>query len=400
MKGMSVTDQRLSFIKAIKTDGLSMSAACRSFNISRPTGYEILRRFDEQGVEGLSDLSRAPKSNSKAVSAWVIEQILLYKGVRPSWGPKKLRASLLALYPDIDWPATSTFGRILDAAGLVQKVRRRGRPPRFGELTQAYDSNDVWCMDFKGQFILTEILQCFPLTITDNDSRYLLRCYGLSDTKGSQAWPIIVGAFREFGMPKVFRTDNGNPFASVSATGLSRIAVSLIKLGIIPERTDPGCPQQNGRHERMHRTLKAEAIYPPSSTMKAQQARFDAWRNEYNEERPHEALGMATPSSVYASSPRPFPERMPEFEYPSSMNTRKVRQNGCIKWRGADIFVSETLINEIVGIEQIENRYCAVYVGFLPTAVIDLPTNKILNGKDATPHLKPLREKLAPAPCE
>jgi transposase InsO family protein len=391
MKGMSVLDQRLLFVRSIRVDRLSISAACRSFSISRPTGYELLRRFDEAGDVGLIERSRAPRTNPRSVSDWVTAQIVQYKGKHATWGPKKLRVNLQIMYPSVDWPAVSTFGRILDAAGLVQKVNRRPRPPRLGELTQATGSNDVWCMDFKGQFSLTDGPFCYPLTVTDNDSRYLLRCHGLPDTTGANTWPILVGAFREFGLPEVLRTDNGSPFASVSATGLSRIAVSLIKLGIVPERIDPGAPQQNGRHERMHRTLKAEATKPPGKTMASQQAMFDAWRSEYNEERPHEALNMATPASAYTSSPRQYPERMPDFEYPDAMTKRKVRMNGCIKWHNREIFISETLDEEVVGLALIDDGHYAVYAGFLPVTVIDLSIHKMLNGKEAAPFLKNLR---------
>jgi hypothetical protein len=194
-------------------------------------------------------------------------------------------------------------------------------------------------------------------------------------------------------LPKVIRTDNGSPFAAVSATGLSRIAVSLIKLGITPERTDPGAPQQNGRHERMHRTLKAEATQPPGDTMRAQQAKFDAWRSEYNQERPHEALGMKTPASLYCGSPRKFPGRIPDFEYDETITKRKVRLNGSIRFNGAEIFISATLINETVALDFLDDHYCAVYAGFMPIAIIDLSQNKILNGKLAAPFLKAVREK-------
>lgn len=392
MKGMSVLDQRVLFVRSVRVDGLSISAACRSFNISRPTGYELLKRFDEVGDAGLIERSRVPRTNPRCVSDWVIAQIVQYKGQHPTWGPKKLRVRLQILHPSLDWPAVSTFGRILDSAGLVQKVNRR-TPPRLGELTQATGSNDVWCMDFKGQFSLSGGPLCYPLTVTDNDSRYLLRCHGLPDTTGANTWPILVGAFREYGLPDVIRSDNGSPFAATSATGLSRIAVSLIKLGITPERIDPGSPQQNGRHERMHRTLKAEATMPPGSTMASQQAKFDAWRSEYNEERPHEALNMATPASAYTASPRKYPERMPDFEYTDAMTKRKVRMNGCIKWHNREIFISETLIDEVVGLSSIDENRHVVYAGFLPVAVIDLSINKMLNGKEAAPYLKRLRTK-------
>jgi transposase InsO family protein len=391
MKGISVTDQRVKFIKSVREDGLSIAAACRAFNISRPTGYEILRRFDKSGINGLVDHSKAPLSNPRTISTIISNDIIAFKGQHEKWGPKKLCSVLNRTRPEVEWPVVSTFGRILDSAGLVIKVHRHVRPPRFGELADANSPNVVWCVDFKGQFSLEGGILCYPLTLTDNNSRYLLRCYGLPSVAGPSAWAIMVGAFREFGMPLFMRSDNGNPFASISATGLSRIGVSLLKLGIIPEHIDPGCPQQNGRHERMHRTLKAEAIYPPSRTMQGQQTRFDAWRHEYNEERPHEALGMATPASVYCSSPRQFPGRIPDFEYDDAMNKRKVRPNGCIKWQSTEIFISETLSGDVIGIEPITEHHSAVYVGSLPLAIINMVSNKLLSGKDAVPYLKTLR---------
>jgi hypothetical protein len=250
-------------------------------------------------------------------------------------------------------------------------------------------------MDFKGQFALSNGRLCFPLTITDNHSRYLLRCQALLGTSSDGAWPILVGAFRQFGLPIVMRSDNGAPFAASSATGLSNIAVRLIKLGIIPERIDPGSPQQNGRHERMHRTLKAEATSPPRNSMRAQQATFDAWRSEYNNDRPHEALEMKTPASAYAMSDRHFPTRLPDFEYDEEIEKRKVRSNGCIKWSGTDIFISEALMGDTIGIEPLDHDHSLVYAGFLPVAVIDLRHMKLLSGKYAVPYLRAARAKLS-----
>jgi len=388
-----MSDQRLSFVRAVRYEGMSVSSACRHFKISRPTGYEILRRYDEFDLDGLIDRSRAPLGNSRSVPDSVRDLIIDFKGQHPSWGPKKLRAKLAASQPDISWPATSTFGRILDSVGLVQKPRHRNRPPRLGELAEPSEANRVWSADFKGQFCLGSGSMCFPLTVTDNYSRFLIRCHGLPDVTSTGMWPIMVGAFQEFGLPDLLRIDNGNPFAATSSTGLSRFQVNLIKLGIEPERIDPGSPQQNGRHERMHRTLKAEATKPPASTMRAQQTIFDAWRSEYNQERPHEALGMATPASIYSQSLRRFPERMPDFEYDEAMTTRKVRMNGCIKFYGHETFISETLIGDVVGIKPIDDLHCAIYAGFLAVAIIYLPTGKLLDGKEAAPILKNIRAK-------
>lgn len=395
MKGMSVVDQRISFVISIRVGGQSIASACRSFNISRPTGYDYLRRYDESGVDGLIDQSRAPLTNPRSVPVSIVDEIVKQKGKHLNWGPKKIRAALLVLQPDQQWPAASTVGRILDASGLVEHVKRRSKPPHLGQLTQAQGANDVWCMDFKGQFRLLAGQLCYPFTVTDNESRFLLRCQGLSNVGSDGTWAVIAGAFREFGLPKVLRSDNGGPFASGSTTGLSRISVRLIKLGVKPERIDPGSPQQNGRHERMHRTLKAETTQPPARTMRAQQRRFDDWRREFNEQRPHEALGMKTPASVYNVSIRCMPERLPDFEYSEITPKHNVRHNGCIRWRGGEIFVSDALAGETVGVEQIDEAHSAIYAGFLPVAILDLATAKLLKGKHAVPYLKVLQANVA-----
>jgi transposase InsO family protein len=391
MKGLSVKDQRLLFAQSVRIEGLTIASACRNFEISRPTGYGILRKYDEFGSEGLEDLSRRPHRNSRAVSDLIANMIVDLKGVHPSWGPKKIRFKLAVSHPHLAWPVVSTVGRILDANGLVLKAQHRTKPPRLGELVTPDVPNRVWSADFKGQFALTSGTVCFPLTVSDNCSRYLLRCNGLPDTTGVRMLPIMIGAFKEFGLPEYLRIDNGNPFTAMSSTGLSRFQVYLIKLGIVPERIDPGAPQQNGRHERMHRTLKAEAMQSPARTMRTQQARFDAWRREYNDERPHEALGMATPHSIYQRSLRSFPDRLPAFEYDDAVSKFRVRMNGCVRWRTHDVFISETLGGEVIGIVDIDSRHSAIYAGFLAVAVIDNAKGRLLDGKSAAAYLKPLR---------
>jgi transposase InsO family protein len=390
MKGCSVLDQRLMFVTSVRSDGLSIAAACLSFGISRPTGYEYLRRYDEHGAQGLIDMSRAPRSNPHCVPDCIKDKIVIHKGKHLTWGPKKIRAALAAAEPEVDWPSVSTFCRILDAKDLVRHARPHSKPPRLGELTQGQGANDVWCIDFKGQFKVGSGALCYPFTATDNESRFLLRCHGLSSVCSDSTWASLASAFCEYGLPLVIRSDNGAPFAATSATGLSRMSVRLIKLGIRPERIDPGSPQQNGRHERMHRTLKAEATEPPAQTIQAQQTRFDAWRREFNEERPHEALGMKPPAAVYSMSERRMPTRIPDFEYSQSMPKHRVRPNGCMRWRGHEIFISEALASETIGVEQIDDAYSAIYAGFLPIAVLDLAASRLLNGKHAMPYLKTL----------
>ena len=390
-KGVSILNQRISFVKSVVEEGLSVTAACLNFGISRSGGHDLLKRFAEEGADGLADRSRRPHGNSRSVPASTVQQVLECKGRYPTWGPKKLYAKLKATQPEAHWPAVSTIGQILFVAGLVGHTRRRSKPPRIGELTQAEEANDVWCMDFKGQFLLSLALWCFPFTLTDDQTRFLLRCYGLGSTSAQGAWPILLGAFLEYGLPRVLRSDNGVPFAAASVTGLSPISVRLIKLGIVPERIDPGSPQQNGRHERMHRTLKNEATIPPKGTLAAQRMEFDRWRAEYNDERPHEALAMKTPGSLYVASTRPYPGRIPNLEYDETMPTKKVRPNGCLRLGGQEVYIGEVLSGETIGLKAIDDQLSAVYVGVVAVAILSSAKNKLLSGTQAQPYLRVLR---------
>ena len=375
-------DRRLLFVQSL-ADGLSMSDACREFGISRPTGYDYKDRYDQEGVAGLLDRSRAPHHRPHVVDQSLVTQILALKARYPTWGPKKLKATLEA--SGGSWPAASTIGEILKRAGLVKPRRRRSRCPVAPLAASIPDANDVWCVDFKGQFKLGNNAYCFPLTLTDLASRYLLRCQALPDICGAKAWPYFVGAFQEYGLPRAIRSDNGSPFASASVTGVTKLTLQLIKLGIRLERIAPGKPQQNGAHERMHRTLKAEAIHPLSETFVDQQARFDRWQLEYNFERPHEALGQIPPGTVYAASTRPYPLVMPELEYPAGMRVTRVRQNGQIRWRGDLVYVSDVLIGEQVGLSNFDEYYHALYVGHQPVAVLDERGPAFLRPVDAAP---------------
>ncbi len=285
----------------------------------------------------------------------MVEAALALRERHPTWGPKKLRRKLCERFPEEAAPARSTIGDWLRKEGLTQPRRPRRRCPPFSSPFQAVDApNAAWCADFKGWFRTGDGERCDPLTISDGMSRFLLRCEAVDEPDGAHVRPAFDAAFCEFGLPLSIRSDNGPPFASVGAGGLSQLAVWWIKLGVKPERIEPGKPQQNGRLERLHRTLKAETANPPAATLAKQQRRFDDFRAIYNYERPHEALDFATPASLYRGSNRAYPRPLREPDYPDGAAVRRVRSNGVIKWAGDLVFVSETLIGEPVAVEETE----------------------------------------------
>ena len=282
----------------------------------------------------------------------------------PSWGAKKLLTFLSQRHPNRAWPARSTVYDILDRHGLVRKPRARRRVGHPGKPSTAMSApNLVWCADFKGQFKTRDGLYCYPLTVTDGYSRYLLGCQALSSTAVAEAQPVFVRLFREFGLPERIRTDNGVPFATTTLARLSSLSAFWVRLGILPELIEPGKPQQNGRHERMHRTLKAETTRPPAGNRTAQQRRFNTFREEFNHERPHEALGMNTPAGFYEPSPRPMPSKLPPLDYPGHFEVRYVSFNGGIRWKRDWVNVSIVCAGEYVGLEEIDNGIWNVYFG-------------------------------------
>jgi putative transposase len=295
----------------------------------------------------------------------------------------------------MDWPATSTIGEILRRHGLVVPRRRRRTTPADGSpFSGIAGPNDTWCIDYKGWFRTRDGERCDPLTISDAHSRYLLRCQAVRSVDEHCARPLIEATFREFGLPRVIRSDNGPPFASVGVGGLSRLSVWWIKLGIRPERITPGRPCENGRHERMHGTLKRDACEPPASNRRAQQRCFDKFRRIYNDERPHEAIGNVAPSKLYRPSPRPYPARMPEIAYLNDWNIRMVRSNGEIKWRGEQLFIGEALAGEPLGLEEVDGGQWRVHFGPVFLGIIDRASQFKRNEANRRRRV-PLRSRMA-----
>jgi transposase InsO family protein len=300
----------------------------------------------------------------------MVAAIIERKQARPSWGPRKIIASLAMGRPELAWPSASTAGEILKRVGLVAQRRRRYRvPPTLGGLTLAERPNHLWAVDHKGWVSLQNGMRCGPLTMTDSFARFVTGLKPCQSTSEAEARPAFEEAFGEYGLPEAIRSDSGAPFACSGITGLTALGVWWAKLGIRHERTAPGCPQQNGRHERFHLTLK-EAMYPPSPDMAAQALRFEAFRRDFNTQRPHEALGQTPPAQHYHPSPRRMPDRLGPPQYPSSADIRRVRSNGEIKWAGDFLYVSSALIGELIAIEETDTELAVRFYN-TPIGVID-----------------------------
>jgi putative transposase len=356
--------QRILFVEAARRGRLSMTELCALFGVSRQTGYKWLGRANEGGTTALADLSRRPRSNSAAIANEVAERLVAVRKAHPTWGARKLIAWLAVREPELELPASSTVTELLKRRGLVKPRRVRQRlPPRSEPLAHATAPNVVWSVDFKGDFRVGDGTRCYPLTVTDACSRALLCCQAL-DTPGLKGVQSTVErTFRHWGLPRYLRSDNGPPFGTMRTGPLSRLSVWLVKVGVLPEYIDPGKPQQNGRHERFHRTLKQETALPPRASLRAQQRRFDTFRREYNHERPHEALSMLTPALMHRQSYRRYPSRVVSPEYPGHYEVRWVSTTGSIKWRGSQTFVAETLAGEPVGLVETELGCWEIYYG-------------------------------------
>jgi len=352
-----VMDERMAFIVDWQRGEKTFAALCRHYGVSRKAGYKWVERYQAEGVDGLKDRSRAPHDHPNAVGEAEEAAIVAVRVKHPSWGPKKIKAWLASHHPKRTWPAESTIATILDRHGLVKHRRRRRHVPACPTpLSPCTAANDVWGIDFKGWFRTADGQRCDPLSLSDLATRYVLRLQALERTDGAHVWPIIDAAFREFGLPRVMRSDNGPPFASTAAGGLSYLSVRLLKAGVLPERIAPGKPQQNGRHERLHLTLKQETASPPAASLRQQQRRFDVFRRVFNEERPHEALGQTPPAQHYnPPAIRSYSGRLREPEYSADRLVRRVRSNGEIKWRNELIFISETLVGEPVGLREVDD---------------------------------------------
>jgi len=358
-------DQKMELIGDWLRGEYTVTDMSKIYEVSRNTIYKWIARYELKGPEGLEERSRASETHPNATPPQIVEAILTAKTNHKKWGPKKLVQWLRDHYPVEQWPAASTTGEILKREGWVRPRRSRHRTPPYGESFTSWDKpNQVWSADYKGQFRMGDSRVCYPLTISDNCSRYLLACRGLSRPAFDQTRPWFERVFREKGLPEAIRTDNGAPFASVGLGGLSKLSVWFIKLGIKPERIDAGHPEQNGRHERIHRTLKEETASPPRGNLRQQQRAFDAFRYEYNFERPHEALGQKLPASVYQRSGRPYPTKVPKVEYDHGDVTRRVRSNGEIKWKGGFIYVSEALVGEPIALHQSDDHLWEVRFSF------------------------------------
>ncbi len=331
-----------------------MAAACRRFGISRPTGYKWLTRYEESGLSGLLDRSRAPWQHPNETAPEVVEVILDARRRHPRWGPRKLLGWLGPRHPGVALPAASTVATLLKKHGLVAPRRRRRTARPTGQGVVHPDApNAVWATDFKGEFKTRDGRYCYPLTIQDTFSRFLLRCQGLRTCSTELARPVFLAAFREFGMPCGILSDNGSPFASASFSGLTRLSAWWVRLGIEVLRIEPGHPEQNGRLERVHRTLKEETACPPSRDIRAQQRSFNRFRDEFNEDRPHEALDDRTPSTAYNRSGREVPVKEPAPSYDGHFEVRRLNRNGEVSFNRHRFTVSKSICGEDIAFEPI-----------------------------------------------
>lgn len=348
-------DEKLKFVAKL-LEGESMSNLCREFGISRKTGYKIYTRYKNNGLEGLTDRSKAPYKQANKLPKQIESLIVRFKKEKPNWGAPKIKELLLRKYPEIKPPAISTVHCVLDRYGLVKRYKKRRYKAKGTKLSYASKPNELWCADYKGEFMMGNKHYCYPLTITDFSSRYLLNCEGLESTKEEYAFTVFENVFKEYGVPKAIRTDNGVPFSNANALfGLSRLSVWWLRLGIEIERIKPGHPEQNGRHERMHLTLKKEATKPAGLNLLQQQEKFDDFIYEYNYERPHQALNMKCPGNLYTKSTKEY-KGIEELEYPLHDKEIIVTNCGRICVKGKKINFSHVFAGQKVGIKEVNDK--------------------------------------------
>lgn len=366
-KDVKPMDEKLLFLADYLRGTGPFNQLCESYGISRKTGYKWVERYQSAGLDGLAERSRKPLHCVSAIPFTMRQAILeLRSRERNLLGPKKIQALLAKQFASDEIPSKTSIYNILKAAGLIEGRRRKRRvAPSQLPLRSASTPNELWSADYKGQFKMADYKWCYPLTVMDHASRYLLACDAYHGTQQRDARTSFERLFREYGLPERIRTDNGVPFATTGVGGLSKLSIWWIKLGIVPERIELGAPQQNGRHERMHRTLKQVLGKTACANLGAQQIQLTAFRDNYNEQRPHESLDQQCPSTCYQHSPRPYPDRLPELEYPSYFQRSHVAQNGLIYWHGLRIYIGYLLAGEWEGMEEIAVGEWEVYFGVI-----------------------------------
>ncbi len=370
-------DAKMRFVSSALSGEVPFSELCGLYNISRETGYKWVRRYEEFGPAGLEELSRRPHSNSRSIGDECEKLIREYRE-RYGWGPRKIRALIGMHHPKMHQPAVSTIAALLKREGFIKEKRRKRRRPGSTRLREPVAANEVWSVDFKGEFRLGNRELCYPLTISDNYSRYLLGVQSLSTTSIDRSKPVFERVFREYGLPRYIRSDNGSPFSSRSPGGLTRLSSWWVRLGISLEHIRPGHPEENGKHERMHLTLKNETAKPPGKNPASQQRRFNRFKHRFNEERPHEGIGMNTPNTFYSASTNPYPNTLPDLEYPGHHEVRRVRSSGEIKWKGNVVYLSAAIIGEYVSLNEINEDHWLVNYGHVTIGELKRTSKSVL----------------------
>jgi transposase InsO family protein len=376
-KGVTVSEQRLRFLEDYLLNFYSVTELAERFGISRNTAYKWINRYKEHGLEGYHELSRRPHSCPWQTDEEIVAELIKTRKAHPRWGPNKLLDLIGRRHPEWELPGISTAALILKRNDLVKSRRRYRRAHPGCPKSKPAGANDIWAADYKGQFRLKNGKYCFPLTVSDLSTRFLLGVDAHPAISLEKTFAYFKGLFGAYGLPNRIRTDNGVPFASNALARLSRLSVWFIKLGIYPELIEPGKPQQNGVHERMHRTLKEEATIPPASSLQAQQRKFDDFRKEFNQVRPHEAIGMKRPGEIYQSSERRMPKRIETYDYPDHFLVRRVSRAGTIRVFHNQVFVSNTLQEDYVGLEEVADGVYDLYFCFYQIGRYDLQSNKI-----------------------
>jgi putative transposase len=378
-KVINQIDLKIQFINDWNQEYSSITDLSQKYGVSRPTVYKWLRRYEQFGIEGLKEQSRAPKRRPHRISEEILNLVIQEKLKNRKRGPRKIRAQLKRKYPKRKFPAVSTMAYWLKKQGLVEQRKKRLHVPPYTEpFSECHAPNAVWSIDYKGQFHMKDGHVCYPLTLSDNFSRFILACQALEGPRYDPTRRCLDSVFREYGLPRAIRSDNGTPFAGRCIGALSRLMIWWILLGIIPERIGKGCPQENGRHERMHRTLKSDALDPVAGNLKEQQKAFDLYRHDYNNDRPHESLNDQTPSDYYEKSNRPYVAHPHLPDYGHEYLVRHVRHNGEIKFMGRMFYLTELLAGMPVGLKEIEDGLWQLQFSFYALGSIDLRKNKII----------------------